>query len=241
MIHQERKYRRWVGSEDLVNFQVVEAETDLLISAERDLKAEAMRSIKNYRAQVEEYIAEDPRFESSLEPIWVRSQTPAIIKDMTRAAEAAGVGPMAAVAGAIAEYVGNDLLRYSNEIIVENGGDIFIKSFRPRTVGVYAGGSPLTGKIALNILAEQTPLGVCTSSGAVGHSLSFGKADSVTVLSKSATLADAAATAVGNVVKGAGDIERGIELAKSIKGIEGIMIIVGDHFGTWGNFKIVNI
>lgn len=239
MVYQERRYRRCVGSEDLVKFQVVEAETDLLISAKRNLEAEARESIKKYRRQIEDYIAEDPRFESSLEPIGVQRNATAIIKDMVRAAKAAGVGPMAAVAGAIAEYVGNDILRYSDEIVVENGGDIFIKSSKSRTIGIYAGGSPLTGKIALDILADQTPLGICSSSGTVGHSLSFGKTDSVTILSRSTPLADAAATAIGNLVKAADDIEKGIEFAKGVGGVEGAVIVVGDRFGAWGKFKVV--
>ena len=90
-----------------------------------------------------------------------------------------GVGPMAAVAGAIAEFVGEELLAYSPEVIIENGGDIYIKSLKKRVVGIYAGNSPLTGKIGLEIEGKETPIGICTSSGTVGHSLSFGRADAV--------------------------------------------------------------
>jgi len=241
MMYEERAYRSWVGGEDLVKFRVVETETDLLISAERDLTKEAMSSIKRYRGQIKDYIVNDPRFESSLEPVEIKEDAPPIVKDMVRQAKVANVGPMAAVAGAVAEYVGKDLLNYSSEVIVENGGDIFIKSSKPRTIAIYAGTSPLTGKIALKISADQMPLGVCTSSGTVGRSLSFGEADSVTILSKSATLADAAATAVGNLVKEVDDIEKGIEFARTVEGVKGIVIIVGDRFGAWGDYKVIRI
>jgi len=157
---------------------------------------------------------------------------------MAEAAQKAGVGPMASVAGAMAEFVGNELLAFSPEIIVENGGDIYLKSLKKRIVGIYAGKSPLNGKIGLEINGQDTPLGICTSSGTVGHSLSYGKADAVIVLSKSATLADAAATAVGNLINQPADIASGIEFAKGIKGLEGVLIIKDDKIGLWGEVRI---
>jgi ApbE superfamily uncharacterized protein (UPF0280 family) len=99
------------------------------------------------------------------------------VREMADATREVGVGPMAAVAGAIAESVGKELLPYSDEVIVENGGDIFLKTSKERFIGVYAGKSKFTKKIAFSILPDETPLGVCTSSGTVGHSLSFGYAD----------------------------------------------------------------
>jgi ApbE superfamily uncharacterized protein (UPF0280 family) len=158
---------------------------------------------------------------------------------MAQAARIAGVGPMAAVAGAIAEAVGNDLLACTPEVIVENGGDIFMKISRTRLIGVYAGESTFTGKIALEISPEETPLGVCTSSGTVGYSLSFGAADAVIALSRSAALADAAATAIGNRVKTIDDIDVAIEQAQAIDGLVGVVIIKGGKIGMWGNVKLV--
>ena len=110
---------------------------------------------------------------------------------MIFAAQAAGVGPMAAVAGALAEQVGQRLLKSTSEVIIENGGDIFIGARQILTVGVYAGGSPLSLKLGLRIDPAKGIRGICTSSGTVGHSLSFGKADAVCVLSDSCALADA--------------------------------------------------
>ena len=104
--------------------------------------------------------------------------------------------------------------------------------------GIYAGKSPLTGKIALEVNGENTPMGICTSSGTVGHSLSFGKADAVTVLSKSATLADAAATAIGNMIIQPGDFPKGIEFAKGVDGITGVVIIKDEKIAIWGKVKL---
>jgi len=145
---------------------------------------------------------------------------------------------MASVAGAIAEFVGTELLAFTPEIIVENGGDIYLKSLGKKIIGIYAGESPLSGKIELEIDGADTPLGICTSSGTVGHSLSYGKADAVIVLSQSATLADAAATAIANLIKQPGDMPSGIERAKSIEGVSGVIIIQGDKTGLWGKVKI---
>ena len=146
---------------------------------------------------------------------------------------------MAAVAGAIAEAVGRDLLAFSSEIIVENGGDIFMKISKKRLVGIYAGQSSFTQKIAIEIMPRETPLGIGTSSGTVGHSLSLGNADAVIILSSSAALADAAATAIGNMVKAIDDIPKAIEQARNIEGMRGGVIIIGDQMGVWGKVKIV--
>ena len=146
---------------------------------------------------------------------------------------------MAAVAGAFAEFVGRELLRISPEVIVENGGDIFLKTGKTRLVGVYAGESPYTGKIALKVEPADTPLGICTSSGTVGHSLSFGKADAVIVLSPSTSLADAAATAIGNIVQTADDVQKALDFARGVAGLLGVAVIINDKMGVWGKINLV--
>jgi ApbE superfamily uncharacterized protein (UPF0280 family) len=237
-MYQPRIYRHWIKVSDLVSFSVVDRETDLHISAQQNLENEALRAIRTIRAPLEDYITSHPLFLSSLIPCSVETHAPPVVKEMAEAARLAGVGPMAAVAGAIAHAVGNDLLAYTPEIIVENGGDIFMKVLTRRLIGVYAGDSPLSGKIALEIDPDETPLGICTSSGTVGHSLSFGNADAVVVLSPRATLADAVATAIGNKVKKAEDITSAIEIARIIKGITGVLLIKDDKMGVWGRIKI---
>lgn len=235
---EPKTYRHWVEGKDLIQFNVTVKETDLYLRASSNLHRKARRLILKYRSLLEKYIERHPAFLTSLEPLPVSQDAPHIVREMAAAAEKTGVGPMASVAGAIAEYVGTDLLAFSPEVIVENGGDIFLKSLRKRTVGIYAGKSPLTGKIGLEINGQDTPLGICTSSGTVGHSLSFGKADAVIAVARSATLADAAATAIGNLVSQPGDITRGIEFGKSIIGLKGVVIIKDDNIGLWGEVKL---
>ncbi|MBA7658475.1 hypothetical protein ES703_66430 [subsurface metagenome] len=237
-MYQPRTYRHWIKGNDLISFNVVVKETDLYIRAATNLKSKARKLVLKYRDSLERYIERHSTFLTSLEPLPVDDNAPHIVRAMSEAASKAGVGPMASVAGAIAEFVGTELLAFSPEIIVENGGDIYLKSRDKRIIGIYAGESPLSGKIGLEIAGADTPLGICTSSGTVGHSLSYGKADAVIVLSKSATLADATATAIANLIKQPSDIPSGIELAKSIEGVSGAIIIKGNNTGLWGKVKI---
>jgi len=237
---EERKYRRWFKGANLVFFDVCVLETDLMIGANANIYGQALESVEKYRRQLEGYIRENPSFLTSLVPVPARTGAPEIAARMCEASAKVGVGPMAAVAGALSELVGIDLLELSGEVIVENGGDIFVKTDVPRKIGVYAGKSPLNERIAIEIQPRDTPMGVCTSSGTVGHSLSFGGADAAVVLSKDAFLADAAATALGNIVKSAEDIEKALDWASGISGISGAIVIAGERLGVWGNIKLVS-
>jgi ApbE superfamily uncharacterized protein (UPF0280 family) len=238
---QPRFYRHWAKDGDLVSFSVAVGETDLYLRSRSNLEEETRESIVRHRALLEDYIASHPGFADALEPVSVENNAPAIVRDMARAAELSGVGPMASVAGAIAETVGRDLLAFSAEVIVENGGDIFLVLEKGRTVGIYAGDSPFTGKLALKIGPGETPLGICTSSGTVGHSLSFGRADAVIVLSPSTALADAAATAIGNIVGDSDDIPRAVEFAQGIDGVAGVVVIKGERMGMWGRVRLADV
>jgi len=238
-MYEKRTYRNLVKTDDLIKFEVIVKETDLLVRAERDLTKETRESILKYRHQLETYIAMNPEFQKSLIPLKDDPDIPEIVREMIRTSQLAHVGPMAAVAGAMAESVSKDLLKLSKEVIVENGGDIYLSTSKEQTIGIYAGDSPLSLKIGIVIRPEETPLGICTSSGTVGHSLSFGKADAVCILSRSAALADAAATAVGNIIQEKKDIELGLERGKEIEGVLGTLIIVGEKMGVWGNIKLI--
>ncbi len=239
-MYEPRTYRDWVNDKDLVSFSVVVKQTDLRIRARRDLTPEALSATRQCRTDLETYIKSHPIFLTTLKPFEVEPDAPSIVKEMADAAREVEVGPMAAVAGAIAERVGKELLPYSDEVIVENGGDIFLRTLKQRLIGVYAGESKFSKKIAFSIKPEETPLGICTSSGTVGHSLSFGYADAVIVFSPSTTLADAAATAIGNRVRIAEDIPEALEFAQSIKGLRGVAIIKGDNMGLWGQIKLAS-
>jgi hypothetical protein len=240
-MYEKRTYRNLVKTDDLIKFQVIVKETDLLVRADRDLSKETREAVLKYRHQLETYIAMNPEFQKSLLPLAEDSYAPEIVREMVRTSQSACVGPMAAVAGAMAQSVSKDLLNFSKEVIVENGGDIYLTSSKERTIGIYAGDSPVSLKIGIVISPEETPLGVCTSSGKVGPSLSFGKADAVCILAKSSALADAAATAVGNVVKEKKDISLGLARAREIEGVLGTLIIVEDKIGIWGKIKLTRL
>jgi len=238
-MHEPRFYRHWIKDSELIAFNVVVAQTDLYIRSRHNLKDKALNSVLKHRGSLEAYIEHHPLFLTTLEAYQAEDKAPAIVKEMARVSQLTGVGPMAAVAGAIAEAVGRDLLAFSPEVIVENGGDIFMKISKKRLVGIYAGQSVFNKKIALEIMPRETPQGICTSSGTVGHSLSLGSADAVIALSSSAALADAAATALGNLVNNSDDVPKAIEKAQSIEGLRGAVIIVGDKMGVWGRVRVV--
>ena len=237
-MHKNRFYRTWVNS-GLVNFTVCEDETDIFISAEKELKNQAKKLIRRYRSDIIGYIKIRPEFETSLEPLLPDDGAPEIVKSMLKAARLTGVGPMAAIAGAVSEFAGKGLLKFTKQIILENGGDIFIKTDTERKIGIYAGGSPLTGKIAIKIKPRHTPLGICTSSGSVGHSLSFGKADAVSVIAEDVSLGDACATAAANRIKDQKTIEEALNFAKNIEGIMGVVVIYGNRIGSIGDVELI--
>lgn len=240
--YEKRDYRNWVSSIDLVTFTVTVKETDLHISADKNLENESLKSIHFYRKQLSDFIKTQPEFETSFTPVEINTLTSPIIETMQKASNMAGTGPFAAVAGAMAELVGKDLLEHSNQVIVENGGDIFISSNTDRFLGIFAGNSILTGKIGIKIPAHLSPVGICTSSGTVGHSTSFGNADAAIVISKSTALADSVATATANIIKTKEDLKKALSFAQNIDGIIGVVAIIGNEIAAWGkDIEIVRI
>ena len=240
MEHRKRTYRNRISKGGLVSFKVKVRETDLYIGADRDCTDVALKSVHRHRECIEEYIRHNPSFMDSMTPVAPDSFAPAIIREMIEASGRCGVGPMASVAGAIARHVGLDLMAHSDNIIIENGGDIFLRLVdRDATVGIFAGDSPLSYKISLRVKTGEVPFGICTSSGTVGHSTSFGKADAVCVTSQSATLADAAATSVGNRMKREGEIKGALDYGMAVEGVLGVLIIMGDKLGIQGDMELV--
>ncbi len=227
--------------EDWHVFHVRYRETDLWIRARQSLEDQALDAVLKYRRQIEDTISGSPEFLHSLTPLGDQPLAPAIVRRMLRAARAAGVGPMAAVAGAIAQAVAEDLRAHTPALIIENGGDCFLDIQETVTVGVYPGAaSPFRNRLALVFAAHRFPLAICTSSGTIGHSLSFGKADAVTVVARDGALADAAATAVGNLVKTRKDVAPALDAARSIEGIEGALVVMGDKLGVWGDLELAS-
>ncbi len=235
----EREYRSLVTSEGLFCFTATVKESDLFISAEKDLSSEALKSLLKFRAHLESYGAFHADFLTTLAPMPDDPLAPSIVRSMIKASHTANVGPMAAVAGAVAEYVGKDLAPLVSNLIIENGGDIYFNLLdREGRVAIFAGASPLSYKVHLTIKPIRTPLAVCTSSATVGPSISFGKADAVTVLSTSGALADAAATALCNMVRHKNDIKKTLDYASAIEGVRGAVIVVDDVLGAWGEVEL---
>ena len=238
---KDHAYRKGVHTKDLISFRVLIKETDLSISASRDLSKQASDSVFHYRRQLEDYIKAKPGFLSSLLPYAEDPFAPEIIKEMISATRIFHVGPMAAVAGTIAQLVGRDLLQFTDELIVENGGDIFLKTDRPIKVAIFAGNSTLSDKLGIIIYPEQMPAGICTSSATVGHSLSLGSADSVCILSSKASIADAAATSLGNKITNQSKLEKEIKSMKGFKDIKGGVVIIGKIMASWGEIELTTL
>lgn len=238
---EKRIYRSLCSNQQLKAFKVVVKETDLLILANQELEKQARDLTLKHRLALDTYVEANPGFIRSLTPVEYDPFAPSIVKTMMQAGSLAEVGPMASVAGAVADYVGKDLLSFSDEIIIENGGDIFIKTKSALTVAVFAGRSPLSNRIGLRVLPRPQGLGVCTSSGTVGHSLSFGRADAAVIIAETAAIADAVATRAGNLVKSKLDIAAAISAARDIKQVFGVLIIIGDKMGAWGEIELVSL
>lgn len=238
---EQRRYRLDCGPGDLVPFTARVKETDLWILAEQDLAEQAVESIMNHRRGLEAYLAEKPQAASALTPLEDDPLAPAMMRAMLAAGRQAGTGPMAAVAGAIAEAVARDLAAHSATLVVENGGDLFLMGAAPMTVAIGAGDSPLSGKVGLHIPAEHLPLAIGTSSATVGHSLSLGKADAATVLADSGALADACATALGNAAGSQPDMAGALEWVSTVEGVSGALVILGKHLAAWGEITLINL
>lgn len=235
----ERFYRRYgVGIGELFAFRVQVETTDLYLRAASDLTVAARSAAVAARRLVEEEIARRPAFATALAPLPLPPGVSPPVAAMYRAGEKAGVGPMAAVAGTIAGAVGRALAPLSPTVMVENGGDLFVRGSAPVSVGLFAGASPFSGTLALKLAAPEEGVAVCTSSGTVGPSLSYGKADAATVISADEALADAVATALGNRVREGGDIDGALTWAMSIEGVRGALVILGDKLGAMGDIEL---
>lgn len=236
-MYQKRFYRDLFKNE-LIMLELCIGQTDLVIGCESDLAKVAQRHLRKVRSIIMQHIKENPLFEKTLKPMETHPDYNQVINEMILAGISAGTGPMAAVAGAISQYIGERLLKISSQVFIENGGDIYFASSKQRIIGIYAGESPLSNRIGIKISADMFPIGICTSSGTVGHSLSFGSADAVTVISKKTALADAVATAAGNIVKKPEDIKKALNFGMGVKGVDGILVIVNDKIGAAGSIEL---
>jgi ApbE superfamily uncharacterized protein (UPF0280 family) len=240
---QRRHYRSSVATQPgWVAFTVRYRESDLWIQADLEAREKAETLLLEARRQVELYAQDHPDFLLTHLPMPMDSRAPDVVQWMLRAGLAAGVGPMAAVAGAIARYVGEGLLRNGcGEVVVENGGDLHLLARRPLLVGLYAGVSPLSERLAIRLEPDDMPTGVATSSATVGHSWSYGAADAACVVAGDAALADAVATALCNRVRERPDIEPGLEWAVSVAGVRGALVVLGRALAARGGIELASL
>jgi len=215
-------------------FRLKETQCTIIADKKQGIQT-AIKSITQNRKALEEHVKAHPKFLYTLAPIPVPAE-PLVAKLMAEAAEKANVGPMAAVAGVLADLAVKDMVSAGCEVaVVENGGEISAVSDMPIDVAVAAGDDPLSKRFGFRL--ADFPMGIATSSGRFSHALSFGDAEAATVFCRNAGLADAAATAVGNVVKGndyRSAIQQGIDKALSIPEVEGVLVMYGGLVGTAG-------
>ncbi|MGQ8335762.1 UPF0280 family protein [Sunxiuqinia sp. A32] len=245
MIFEPRTYRNSFSKERFQSFVITYKDSDLWIGIDHDsyqeeMAKEALKKLTSLREELEAYVADDSFFKKSLKPCETKEGAPEMAKRMADAAKKAGVGPMAAVAGMFSELIGKMLLENFSidELVVENGGDVFLKLQNPLIMSIFAGESPLSGMVGLEILAEQTPVGICTSAGTVGPSMSFGKADAVMIACKETALADAFATGFGNLIKKPTDVEKVLKRTERFDEIISAVLICEDQIGIRGEFEM---
>lgn len=239
----KRSYRHGLCPAGMKSFTLAVKETDLWLAVDEDANlTELSTGLENYiwrqRVLLENYLEQDPNFREALTPYLAHAGAPELAVNMARAANQAGVGPMAAVAGAFAQLAGEWLLKYSSQVIVENGGDIFFCCRQAVNIGVYAGSSPFSNRLVVEVNAPAQRRGICTSSATVGPSYSKGQADAVVILGVDALLADAVATATTNMVHTPPDLEKALKFAMNIEGIEGAVLILKDRLAARGNFQL---
>lgn len=237
------KYRSLITAADLISTRIRIKESDLLIRSDRECAVPARQALSRYREEIEAYLDGYPGFKESLVPVSAGASAPRIVREMARAASLCGVGPMAAVAGALAYFVGRDLAALSSEVIIENGGDIYLNCRRERTVAVYTGNdSSPSRRIGIRIDPGDMPLGVAASSGRLGRSLSWGNADAAVVVAADPIIADAAATRLGNRIcrEERSIMETAGESIIAIPGVLGYLVICGALIAAGGRIELTD-
>ena len=236
-----RTYRElYAQDKKELGYQVVVEESDLWITSQVDLKNKIMDELIKLRAQIKAYIELHPAFLTSLKPVSVPKSAPGIIRKMALAGKLFDVGPMAAVAGAIAQKIAQKFHHLSPNLLVENGGDVYMYSLTDRKIGLLAHPEENLN-LGLKIPRQDFPCALCASSATIGHSLSFGMGDLVVVKARDGAIADAAATALNNKLQNKGSLARVLKTASQWKekGITGVFAQFEDEIGIWGDMELI--
>ena len=239
-MYEERFYRHSFSGKH--SLEIAYRESDIYIISDKTLdKHRAEDILRKYYTQIEEYVSKNPCFLNSLSPLEIDRSAPLIIQDMFKASQLAGIGPFSSVAGAVAYYIGKELLAYCEEIIVENGGDIFLKAKKEKIIGLYLGENFEPNRVNVEIGQKNHCFGVCSSSSNIGPSLNFGKADLVTIVSSDSISADALATAYSNKVKKEKDIALVLKEAQNNSLIDAIVIAFENKLFLWGGIQLCEV
>jgi len=234
-------------SSDLYEYGVVIGESRIhLKSDSKEAILQSVDDVKRHRRELLEYIWRHPDFLYALKPMTIAGHVPRIIRKMAESSRVAGVGPMASVAGAIADLGLESMIKRGAETaVIENGGEIAAITERPISVTLVSNSLAISGKIGFYITQGDCPIGIATSSSKTDHAISFGEADSVTVIADEASLADAAATAVCNSVLGndvKDSIRKGLMKSTELRGVRGVLIVREGQAGSIGKLpKIIKI
>ncbi len=232
-------YRKKISSKTAYKWHLAYRNTDLYVASSKNIIDALVKHLIDFYEAVDRVSKTNPAFLKSLSPLRENMSYPEIINEMVRKSAVYGVGPMASIAGAVCDYIGRKLMGEARTIIIENGGDIFIKSGHQVIAGIYTENIKLGDKLKLKIQPKNTPCGLCSSSGTMGHSLSLGKTDLVSVLASTTISADAAATALANRISEEGQIQSSIEEFKKMPALKGILVIKSSKIGLWGQMELV--
>lgn len=241
MDYTERSYRSRFSDDGRLWFCVKFLESDLWIGVDSgsyraSMEDEVYAFLVDLRRQMDAYLLMDPAYKAALTPYDAGLEAPDILKEMSRISYKTGIGPMSAVAGAVAKHVADFL--GTKEVIVENGGDIYASVAEDMDISVFAGQSPLSEKVGLHIPAAAFPCGICTSSGTVGPSLSLGRADAMMIVCQDVLLADSYATAMANRIKTVNDLQPVIEQIQNIPEIQGALAVKDDRLAVTGLYEL---
>ncbi|MCM8756614.1 MAG: UPF0280 family protein [Candidatus Omnitrophica bacterium] len=237
-MYEERFYRYYCSKKEY-NLDISYKESDLYIVSDKPLEKNfTLKILVKYYNQIKDYIKKNPHFLTSLSPLPIDEQALPIVKDMLLAGKISAVGPFASVAGAIAFYVGKELLNYCNQIIIENGGDVFLKIDTDIIMGVYLGDNFNPKNLTIKVSKRNSPFGICSSSAKIGHSLNFGCVDLLTVISKDVIVADALATAYSNEIKKEKDVKNILNQARQNPYVDGIIVAFRGKLFLWGDIEL---
>ncbi len=244
--HWQRQYRQQhAPRQGESSFQLVLGESDLriLVGKEADdipvLRDKMRHTVEQLRADISSWALLYPEFRTSLAPLPLPKNAPEIVQRMYAGAQAAGVGPFAAVAGTLAHMLAMEHVSEVADIIIENGGDVYMYSTKERVVALLAQPQDAHAYLGLRFSAEQFPLALCASSATIGHSLSLGNGELAVVLAHEGALADAVATAMGNRLRDAASVQEALDYGQSVDGVRGLFVQCDDAMGVWGAMELV--